>query len=559
MNNQVIALIPIRMGSKGIPNKNIRKIGGKSLLQIAIEKCQKSDVFSRIIVTSENPFVLDFAKKLGAEAHHRSLMAASDGATLEEVAVEVVNDLNLDSGEIAIVQATSPSFGAVELGNVVKNHIDSGSTTSILVKPVFHLHWRMSGSIVEPIFSERVNRQYMTPELFSETGAILITNIKSLKENLKIDTSKPNLVVAREDFEDIDTMWDFYQARTALEKLTVVFRLSANQTIGSGHLYHALLVADELPEFRRIFITYNCSPFAKQMIEQRGYVCLDQTSENLLKLLEELGVDAGSTLLINDTLDTDQTFWDRIQGSGLKCIAIEDLGAGPQNADVTINALYSSDQSPNHPVLTGAEWTPIRREFELAKLQKTENSKGKPRITITFGGVDPANLTQRICNILSGLQEDFDCKVILGIGYSHQIVTNLEILDSPINFEAEIAKSDIVFTSGGRTVYEAAFLGKPSIVIAQNSRETTHHHLDENSGVVYLGLHSEVSDAEIESAVLGLLHEPGRREILGNAASLAVDGRGAQRIAWIAKSLLDGAPIQELLRNQMSKSDQLNG
>ncbi len=559
MDTKIYALIPVRMGSKGIPNKNIRKIGFKTLLEIAIKKCQDAKIFEAVIVSSENPHVLDFAEKQGARIHKRSPETADDVATLQDVAIEVVKDSQFSEGALAIVQATSPSFGAPELRDVALSHVAQKRTTTILVKPVFHLHWRMFSGFVEPLFSKRVNRQFMEPELFSETGAVLITDIKQLLATNKISTIEPNLVVANKDFEDIDTMWDFYQAKNQIEGLTVLFRISANQLIGSGHLYHALLIADELPEFRKVFILHNCDPFVESKLKERGFQILEQGSDTLFDLMESNHIDPRSALLINDTLDTEQAFWDDVRKTGLRAISIEDLGSGPSNADVTINALYSSHQTPDNAVLSGAKWTPLRREFELAKLSANEEDPAVTRVTVTFGGVDPANLTQRVASLLEKLPTGFNTKVILGIGYTHELSTHLTVLSNPQSFESEIANSDLVITSGGRTVYEAGFLGKPCIVIAQNARETSHNHLDEKSGVVFLGIHSEVSDEEIATSLVRLIQDASARKMLGSAGEVAVDGRGAERIAWLAKSLLDGAPIRELIEAKAYKSDQLIG
>jgi len=559
VTHNVYALIPIRMGSKGIPNKNIRKIGSKTLLEIAIERCLASESFDEIIVSSENLDVLEFAQSLGVKVHKRSLLNSNDSATLEDVALEVVTDLNLVSGSLAIVQATSPSFDGLGLRQVILNHLDKHKATSILVKPVYHLHWRIASGITQPLFNKRVNRQYMEPELFSETGAILVTEIEQLLSHKKISTSDPNLVIASFDFEDIDTMWDFYETKNRLEGLTVLFRITANSRVGSGHLYHALQVADELPEFRKIFITYDCDSFVNVKLAERGHLFLEQKSHRLTDLLRENGIAPENSVLVNDTLDTDQNFWDDFKDLGLRTIAIEDLGAGPVNADVTINALYSASLSPEHAVLTGAKWTPLRSEFDLAKMSARHRAQGKLRLTLSFGGVDPSNLTQRISSLLETVSDQVDVRVILGVGYKHNLSTSLETLANPESFESELAASDIVVTSGGRTVYEASFLGKPCIVIAQNERETRHNHLDEKYGVLYLGLNNEVSDQVFLQAVRNLVQSESLRTELGTLAAKNVDGKGAKRIAWLVKSLLEDAPVRELIDTRVYKSDQRIG
>jgi len=63
----IIALIPARSGSKGVPDKNIRILGGRPLIAWSIKACQKSKLISRVIVSTDSPEYADLASELGAE------------------------------------------------------------------------------------------------------------------------------------------------------------------------------------------------------------------------------------------------------------------------------------------------------------------------------------------------------------------------------------------------------------------------------------------------------------------------------------------------------------
>lgn len=65
---KVLALIPARAGSKGVPNKNVRLLGGHPLLAWSIAACRKSTTINRIIVSTDSPEYAVLAQKLGAEA-----------------------------------------------------------------------------------------------------------------------------------------------------------------------------------------------------------------------------------------------------------------------------------------------------------------------------------------------------------------------------------------------------------------------------------------------------------------------------------------------------------
>ena len=65
---EIIAIIPARGGSKGIPRKNIRLLAGKPLIAYSIESALKSDYIDKIVVSTEDEEISEIAKFYGAEA-----------------------------------------------------------------------------------------------------------------------------------------------------------------------------------------------------------------------------------------------------------------------------------------------------------------------------------------------------------------------------------------------------------------------------------------------------------------------------------------------------------
>jgi len=114
-----------------------------------------------------------------------------------------------------------------------------------------------------------------------------------------------------------------------------------------------------------------------------------------------------------------------------------------------------------------------------------------------------------------------------------------DVVYSTSSMAAEMAAADVVITSAGRTVFEAASTGTPVIVIAQNVREATHSHLDYEFGVIFLGLASLVEDGEIRSTVERLLDSPELRGELSNRLRESIDNRGMERIARRIEDLLE--------------------
>lgn len=66
--SNVVALIPARSGSKGVPHKNIKSLGGHPLIEWSIKACLKSGLIDRVIVSTDSPEYAELSVKLGAEA-----------------------------------------------------------------------------------------------------------------------------------------------------------------------------------------------------------------------------------------------------------------------------------------------------------------------------------------------------------------------------------------------------------------------------------------------------------------------------------------------------------
>ena len=107
-----IAIIPIRSGSKGLQDKNIRLLNGKPLVAYTIECAIKSQAFNKIFVSTDSVEYAEIAEKYGADASFlRSEKNASDTAGSWDVVREVISkfeDQGLFYNEIMLLQATSP-------------------------------------------------------------------------------------------------------------------------------------------------------------------------------------------------------------------------------------------------------------------------------------------------------------------------------------------------------------------------------------------------------------------------------------------------------------------
>ena len=99
-------------------------------------------------------------------------------------------------------------------------------------------------------------------------------------------------------------------------------------------------------------------------------------------------------------------------------------------------------------------------------------------------------------------------------------------------------EADIVFTSGGRTVYEVAHMRTPIVIISQNPRENTHAFSNLENGVVNLGLHSEVNQSDVRAVFLRLLNDYPLRVDMVNKLSTVDIAKGKARVVAMIEDLL---------------------
>lgn len=103
----LLALIPARGGSKGLPRKNIRNLCGKPLIAWSIEAALSSSLIDRVVVSTEDIEIANVAKMFGAEISMRSPELALDDTTTISVVNSIAKEYS-EYNDFVILQPTSP-------------------------------------------------------------------------------------------------------------------------------------------------------------------------------------------------------------------------------------------------------------------------------------------------------------------------------------------------------------------------------------------------------------------------------------------------------------------
>lgn len=231
LNDHVWAVIPARAGSKGLPGKNLMKIGGKSLLELAIDCANECIYIDSPLVSSDDEEMLAEAYRLGAINHRRDSFAAQDDSTAGDVirdflhATDVEVDPNLDPW-VVYLQPTSPARTAdmIERAFVLlAEHQPHAKALVSVTHPPKSPYWSLTIGVdgrLHPLFPEvyGLNRQ-QNDEVFIPNGAIYIFKLSEFTKTGKIpvDGAVPFFMTAEESI-DIDTAEDFARAKALLER-----------------------------------------------------------------------------------------------------------------------------------------------------------------------------------------------------------------------------------------------------------------------------------------------------------------------------------------------------
>ena len=212
---EIVAIIPARGGSKGIPKKNIKELCGKPLIAYIIETALKVRELDRVIVSTEDKEIAEIAKKYGADVPFmRPEELAKDETPTLPVLQHAVKYLeeeeNYKLDIVVLLYATSPLLRAGRVSEAI-GMLKGGEFDSVLsvVEDGGHYWIEKNGGYKKFYPKVLKNRQFTKP-LFKENGAIYICKRDILMEQNEIVGGKIGfLVMKRDESIDIDELQDF--------------------------------------------------------------------------------------------------------------------------------------------------------------------------------------------------------------------------------------------------------------------------------------------------------------------------------------------------------------
>ena len=212
---KIVAIIPARGGSKGIPRKNIKELCGKPLITYIIETALRVEELDKVIVSTEDKEIAEVAKKCGAEVPFMrpEELARDETPTLPVLqhAVKYLEEKeNYKPDIIVLLYATSPLLKHERVSEAIKLLKARGFDSVLSVVEDRGHYWIKRGEDYERLYPKVLKNRQFTEPLLKENGAIYLCKRDLLmEENTMVGGKIGFLKMQKEESIDIDEPLDF--------------------------------------------------------------------------------------------------------------------------------------------------------------------------------------------------------------------------------------------------------------------------------------------------------------------------------------------------------------
>jgi N-acylneuraminate cytidylyltransferase len=221
----VLGLIPARGGSKGIPRKNLRRLGGKPLLQWTAEAARASGYLDSVILSTDDPEIEEFGSSLGIDVpFRRPVEHATDEAPAAQVILHALGALDRRYDLIVYLQPTSPFRTSDDIDRAIERLVESGvdACVSVHEAPLRAdlLFYADADGRLEPVTGSlpAALRQRSRP-CFVLNGAVYVALVQAFERDRTFLTERTVAYVMPVDRSlDLDKPADFELAEVTLER-----------------------------------------------------------------------------------------------------------------------------------------------------------------------------------------------------------------------------------------------------------------------------------------------------------------------------------------------------
>ena len=223
----MLCLICVRSGSKGLPNKNIKKINNKTLLQITIEQAKKIKKIKNIIVSTDSDLYSKISKKYGALVpFKRPKLLSRDNSNEWDVWKHAVKmaEKNHNFDDVLILPVVSPLRKKNDIEKIINKYYENKKNVVITVtkssrNPYYNMiYFDKSKKIKKLIYKKKIRRRQDAPQFFDICTVGYMLNKSTLKNNKGLFDCNLSLVeIPKLRSIDIDDADDFLISKILYE------------------------------------------------------------------------------------------------------------------------------------------------------------------------------------------------------------------------------------------------------------------------------------------------------------------------------------------------------
>jgi len=219
---RVLGLIPARGGSKGVPGKNIRHVGGKPLIAWTIEAAHSSKFLDRVVLSSDDPAIISVAQQHNCDVPFvRDPQLAEDSTPTISVVLDALNRCP-DYEWIVLLQPTSPLRSGQDIDQAIEHCValNAPSCASVCLaqeSPYWMFTLDQDARLAALIPHQGITRRQDLPPVYSLNGAIYVFKSEWIKRERKFVT--PETVAYEMPVErslDVDTESDLLRLQLIL-------------------------------------------------------------------------------------------------------------------------------------------------------------------------------------------------------------------------------------------------------------------------------------------------------------------------------------------------------
>lgn len=227
---KILAIIPARGGSKGVPGKNIKLLNGKPLLGYTVEIALQSQYLTEVVVSTEDEQIREVAKNLGIKVPFiRPMALAQDNTPTIDViihALEWYKNQTIFFDAVCLLQVTSPFRTLDFLDKAIEKFMASDCDSLVSVQKVpyeYNPHWTFEvneeGNLkIATGETEIIPRRQELPIAYHRDGSVYFTKTEVLLKQNSLYGKSTAFIESNPDFYvNIDTMEDWEKAEEMIQ------------------------------------------------------------------------------------------------------------------------------------------------------------------------------------------------------------------------------------------------------------------------------------------------------------------------------------------------------